>query len=351
MSLTIQAAERSILPDATIRWGIRRLLAKRLRRLHRLAAGRGSAISQAWLEEMSTSPIAIDTGAANDQHYEVPAEFYGLCLGEHRKYSSCLWDQGVSNLDQAEHRMLDLTSSRADLKDGQSILELGCGWGSLSLWMAKRFPNSRILAVSNSESQRAYIMDQAQRRGLGNLRVETVDLNHFHPKTSFDRVVSVEMFEHMRNWEHLLRRISRWLKPDGRLFLHFFSHRETSYPFEDVSSDDWMARHFFTGGLMPSHDLPRRLDIPFEVEDDWAESGKHYAKTSEAWLENLDAHREQALEILQNAGYPVRTEAERQVQRWRMFFLACAELFAYRNGSEWLVSHYLLRPTQEGRLG
>lgn len=347
MSLTLEAAERAIVPDAAIRWGIRRLLRKRLHRLYRSAEAEGTPVSPKWLASMRESPLALETEAANEQHYEVPAEFYALCLGDYRKYSSCYWEEGVSSLSEAEARMLALTCERAKLENGQQILELGCGWGSLSLWMAERYPQSDILAVSNSSSQREFIEGEAKRRGFTNLQVRTVDMNRFETAQRFDRVVSVEMIEHMRNWEELLQRVHGWLLPTGRLFLHHFSHREYSYPFVDEQQDDWMARHFFTGGLMPSHDMVQRLSVPLEVESSWAESGTHYAKTSEAWLAHLDANREQAVRILQEAGYSAKQDAERQVQRWRMFFLACAELFAFREGSEWLVSHYLLRPQSE----
>ena len=349
MSLTIQAAERSLLPDSMIRWGIRQLLSKRLRSLHDQAEmTSGDAALSKWLQEMRSSPIAIGTGEANEQHYEVPADFYALCLGDHRKYSSCYWDEDVADLSQAEERMLALTCERAQLRDGQSILELGCGWGSLSLWMAKHYPSSQILSVSNSASQRAYILDQAKQRGLANLKVVTVDMNDFDSKDRFDRVVSVEMIEHMRNWEKLFGRIATWLNPEGHLFLHFFSHREMSYPFEDSGNQDWMARNFFTGGMMPLHALPFRLQSPFQVVSDWPESGVHYQRTAEAWLQNLDKNRAAAVRTLQAAGYPKKAEAERQVQRWRMFFLSCSELFGYRQGTEWLVSHYLLAPTASG---
>jgi len=348
MSLTIQAAERSLLPDSVIRWGIRSLLRKRLNNLYDQVQERGDAMLSEWLLEMSSSPIAIGTSAANEQHYEVPAEFYALCLGDHLKYSSCYWDKGVDHLSQAEESMLALTCKRAQLRDGQSILELGCGWGSLSLWMAKCYPNSQILSVSNSASQREFILEEAKQRGITNLRVETMDMNDFNPQEHFDRVVSVEMIEHMRNWEKLLTRIYSWLNPDGRLFLHFFSHRESSYPFEDSTSQDWMARNFFTGGMMPQHTLPIHLQTSFEVVSDWPESGVHYQRTAEAWLENLDRNRAEAVRVLQGAGSLGQKDAERQVQRWRMFFLACSELFGYRQGSEWLVSHYLLAPTVQG---
>lgn len=348
MSLTIQAAERALLPDASIRWGIRRLLRKRLSELRDRARQSQQAVPSDWLQQMRDSAIAIETDSANEQHYEVPAEFYTLCLGHHLKYSSCYWDESTQNLSQAEARMLELTCERAQLTDGQTVLELGCGWGSLSLWMAERYPNSQILSVSNSAGQRQYIEARAADRGLTNLEVRTVNINNFQPEGKFDRVVSVEMFEHMRNWEALLTSISQWLESDGKLFLHYFSHRTTSYPFENRGDDDWMARHFFTGGMMPSHDMAHHLEIPLEVEKDWAELGVHYSQTAEAWLKNLDRNRDRALEVLQQAGYNPQRAAERQLQRWRIFFLSCAELFGYHQGSEWLVSHVLLRNQRTG---
>lgn len=348
MSIAIRAAERALLPDRSIRWGIRRLLRKRLQELAQRAMACKSVVDPAWLDQMRTSPIALDTNAANDQHYEVPASFYELCLGRHRKYSSAWWDAETRDLDQAEARMLALTCERACLANGQRILELGCGWGSLSLWMAERYPAASILSVSNSRSQGRFIRKQAEARGLGNLEVVTADMNDFAPDGRFDRVVSVEMIEHIRNWESLLTRVASWLEPTGCLFLHFFSHRVFSYPFEDRGSSDWMARHFFTGGLMPSHDLLTRLDIPLQVEADWCESGTHYARTAEAWLRNLDRYRPLLLEILEQKTGLAPRDAERQLQRWRIFFLSCAELFGYEEGSEWTVSHYRLRPIAVG---
>jgi len=348
MSIAIQAAERALLPDRSIRWGIRRLLRKRLQELTQASKSGQSAVDPAWLDQMRASPIALDIEAANAQHYEVPASFYEICLGRYRKYSSAWWDEDTHDLDQAEARMLALTCERAQLADGQRILELGCGWGSLSLWMAGQYPHASILAVSNSLSQGCYIRKQAQALGLDNLQVVTVDMNDFAPKGRFDRVVSVEMIEHMRNWEALLERVASWLEPTGSLFLHFFSHRVFSYPFEDRGDSDWMARHFFTGGLMPSHDLLSRLDIDLEVDADWCESGTHYARTAEAWLRNLDTYRPLLLEILEQKARLSPKDAERQLQRWRIFFLSCAELFGYANGSEWRVSHYRLRPTVGG---
>ncbi|HSP19168.1 MAG TPA: cyclopropane-fatty-acyl-phospholipid synthase family protein, partial [Myxococcaceae bacterium] len=299
-----------------------------------------------FVEGMAAEELAPSPQAANRQHYEVPAGFFELVLGRHLKYSAGLWKPGVETLDDAEAAMLDLTCRRADLGDGQTVLELGCGWGSLSLWMAARYPASRIVAVSNSQGQGAYIRARAAERGLANLEVRTADMNQFTPGdgAQFDRIVSVEMFEHMRNWPELLRRVGGWLAPGGRLFVHVFAHRRFAYPFEVDGDGDWMARHFFTGGIMPAHDLIGRIPGPLEVEESWLVPGTHYARTAEAWLERLEAHRGAALALLRRdlpAG-----QAKLQLARWRLFFLACAELFGFRGGTEWVVSHHRLRARQ-----
>lgn len=335
MSFAVELAERRLLPDRWVRAGIRNLLR---RRLSEEAVRYDQPATRAqWLEEMARSPLALETGAANRQHYEVPAAFFRAVLGPQLKYSSCLWTPDAVGLADAEERMLTLSAERARLVDGQRVLELGCGWGSWTLWMARHFPNSCITAVSNSHSQREWIEGRARDEGLRNVRVITVDINAFGTDEHFDRVVSVEMFEHMRNWETLLARICGWLSAEGQLFLHFFAHRRYAYPFEAVAEDDWMGKHFFTGGMMPSADLLSRLQIPFDVAEHWIVGGEHYARTAEAWLANLDENREAVTELLARdlggAG------ARRQVQRWRMFFLACAELFGYRAGDEWVVAH------------
>lgn len=342
--------ERDVLPDWLIRIGIRRLLAARLRK-----ESAGGVVAQhrrmrVLIAELKRSPIAIETQAANQQHYEVPARFYELVLGQHRKYSSGLWGNECRTLDQAEAAMLALTVERARLADGQDILELGCGWGSLTLYMAERFPNSHIVAVSNSQSQRAFIQTQLIERSLENVTVVTCDINSFDPGRKFDRVVSVEMFEHMRNYQLLLQRIASWMKPDARLFIHIFSHHLFAYPFESRDATDWMAQHFFTGGLMPSHDLLLNFQEHLKVEDHWWHSGKHYQKTARAWLENLDAHRMEILALLHETyGASEATEELRQVAatrwmvRWRVFFMACEGLWGYREGEEWGVTHLLFR--------
>jgi cyclopropane-fatty-acyl-phospholipid synthase len=339
----IRLAETGWLPDATVRRGIRALLRRRLADETRggVEGDRG-----ALLATLRASPIALETEAANAQHYEVPADFFRLVLGPRRKYSACWFEPG-DDLARAEQRMLALCCERAGIEDGMRVLDLGCGWGSLTLWLAERYPRASVLAVSNSKSQREHVLGECARRGFGNVEVVTADANRFEPERRFDRVVSIEMFEHLRNWERMLARVARWLEPDGRAFLHVFCHRTTPYLFEDRGASDWMARHFFTGGLMPSADLIDAFDRDLAVEERWFVNGRHYARTSEAWLCNLDAARERAFEVLAAAHGP--REAARQLRRWRLFFLACAELFAFGGGAEWLVAHYRLAPARGRR--
>jgi cyclopropane-fatty-acyl-phospholipid synthase len=330
--------EKSLLPDPVLRFGIRRRVRQRLRRSERAAGGDPAGALRAFRDELDHMPIAVHTDDANQQHYELPAAFFERVLGPRLKYSCCWFDSGETSLAAAEVAMLDRTGERAELADGQSILDLGCGWGSLSLYFAERFPASRILGVSNSASQREYILDCARRRGLANLDVVTADINSFTIEDTFDRVVSIEMFEHMKNYRRLLARIAGWLNPGGKLFVHIFSHRNFAYHYQAEGPGDWMARHFFTGGTMPAHNLLPEFQDDLRLERDWVVDGAHYRRTADTWLANMDDARVDILPILklvygaENAGL--------WWGRWRLFFMACAELFGYANGTEWQVSHY-----------
>lgn len=331
-------AERGMLPDALLRLGIRRLCAQRLAEER---AGGPDAEAERFarrMEDLRQSPVALHTDAANAQHYELPAAFFEHCLGPRRKYSCCYYPQGDETLAQAEDAMLALYGERAELADGQDILELGCGWGSLTLWMAERYPHARILAVSNSHGQRRHIESQCRVRGLDNVQVLTEDANTLALQSSrFDRCVSVEMFEHMRNYAVLLGRIADWLRPGGKLFVHVFAHRTLMYPFQTHGQDNWLGRHFFTGGLMPSADTLLWFQRELAIEQRWLVDGTHYQRTANDWLARQDAWRDQVLGVLSAAYGP---HAELWFQRWRMFWMACAELFGYDGGRQWLVAHY-----------
>ncbi|RMF14770.1 MAG: class I SAM-dependent methyltransferase [Candidatus Dadabacteria bacterium] len=331
--------KRNLVPDAAIRAAIRWNCRLRLKEQCRQPGEERLLVE---------GPVALHTDAANEQHYELPPRFFELVLGPHRKYSSAYWPDGDETLAQAEEKMLERTMAAARLANGQRILELGCGWGSLTLTMAARFRDARIVAVSNSTAQRDYILAVAAQEGLDNIDIVTADMNDFDPGERFDRIVSVEMFEHMRNWQELLRRCGNWLAEDGEMFIHIFCHRHFCYPYEVRDATDWMAKYFFTGGLMPDYGVFQRFPDLVAVAQEEFLPGWHYQKTAEAWLRNLDAHRDEVLELF--AGVYGPRDASLWLQRWRIFFMACAEMFGFRGGAEWGVGHYRLRPVRGARV-
>ena len=341
--------ETGLVPDVLLRWGIRRICAARLREE---AAGGVEAQRERrrrLLAQLDAGPVAICTGAANAQHYEVSAEFFQQVLGRHMKYSCGYWPPGVRTLDESEEAMLALTAGRARIAGGQHILELGCGWGSLTLYLAEHFPDCRITAVSNSRSQKKFIDARARHRRFGNVEVITADMNTFDPGKQFDRVVSVEMFEHMRNYRELFARIARWMRPGALLFIHIFAHAQFAYPYEVRGPDDWMARHFFTGGMMPSEDLLPAFGRDLCCIERWRLDGTHYQRTAEAWLARMDANSRLLRPVL--AGTYGEDDAQLWWMRWRLFFLACSELWGYRQGSEWIVCHYLFEAVRRSLPG
>lgn len=334
----INLIEKGLLPDRLVRLGIRKLCEQRLKEESAFDCEAQGERYHEFLQQLKSSEVAIKTDKANEQHYEVPAQFYHYALGKNLKYSSAFWPEDVNNLDQAEQAMLELYAERGEFVDGQDVIELGCGWGSLTLYLAAKYPNSQITGVSNSNSQREYIEQQARERGLSNITIITQDINRFDPGRQFDRIISIEMFEHVRNYEVLFERVSNWLKDDGKVFLHVFCHRYLMYPFLEEGDDNWMGRYFFSGGQMPAADTFLNFQRELQLDRRWLVNGQHYEKTSNAWLENMDRHHKQIIPLFETVyGKDI---AKIWFQRWRIFFMACAELFGYAGGNEWMVAHY-----------
>jgi cyclopropane-fatty-acyl-phospholipid synthase len=336
MSLAIKLAENHLVPDDVTRYGIRRLLRKRLRK------SQDNTSFHQYINEVTTGPIATEMDKANEQHYMLPPEFFQRVLGDNLKYSCCLFESSVNQLTDAEDLMLKKTCERAGIKDGMKILDVGCGWGSLSLYIARKFPNCQIDSVSNSSEQKLFIEKRCALEGINSIQVTTADINVFDPDKQFDRVVSVEMFEHTRNFRKLLDKISTWLLPEGKLFVHIFCHDRYTYLFETEGDDNWMGRYFFTGGIMPSYTLLDSVGGKITMEKSWKVSGTHYAKTSRAWLANMDSDKPASMELFHTT---YGAQASVWFQRWRMFFMACEELFAFNHGREWFVGHYLMSPS------
>ena len=336
---TINWVEQGYIPDNIIRKGIRRLLKQRLHEISANDTEQASLLKNAFIAGMKTSPVALTPEKANEQHYEVPSSFYEMVLGKHNKYSCCYWDEETASLNDAEKNALRLSCEHAAIENGHSILELGCGWGSLTLWMAQHYPQSQITAVSNSHSQKQYIESVAEQRGITNIKIITCDMNDFESTEVFDRIVSLEMFEHMRNWKNLFEKVSTWLKDEGKFFMHVFSHRAVPYAFEVKDSSDWMSEYFFTGGMMPCDDLPLHFQDNLKISNSWSWNGKHYEKTSNAWLKRMDEQKSELMPLFKSTyGEDL---AQTWWMRWRLFFMACAELFAYENGQQWHVMHYV----------
>ena len=329
---------RGLVPDYLLRRGVRNQGKQRLQMM------KNTNLKQEYLtflKEASSGEIAIHTDDANNQHYEVDSEFFQYCLGKNLKYSSCYWNDDTSSLDEAEEIMLDLYCKRAKIKDGMTILDVGCGWGSLSLYLAQKYPKSKITGVSNSNSQRKFIEGVAYERGLQNLKIITKDINSFNADEKFDRVISIEMFEHTKNSKKLMNSINKWLNSDGLFFMHVFAHKDNPYYFDTNQKNAWMAKYFFTGGMMPNHNLFKDLNSDLNYQKSWMLSGTHYEKTSNAWLERMDLNKRKILELFKKKNS--NSMAKKKFHFWRLFFIACAEIFGYDGGSEWVVSHHLFK--------
>ncbi|MBN1549984.1 class I SAM-dependent methyltransferase [bacterium] len=339
MKRIFDLVEKGLVPDTFIRQGIRRLLAQRLKQEKRSTLEDQMEHLQTLVMMLRKSNVAVETQIANEQHYEIPASFFEILLGKHKKYSGCYFETAQTSLDEAEEKSLKMICERAGIEDGMHILELGCGWGAVSLWIAKHFPRTEVTAVSNSSNQQEYIQRKSQQRGLSNIDIIKSDMNNFSISHMFDRVVSVEMFEHMRNYDQLMERISGWLKTNGKLFVQIFCHREFAYFFEAVGITDWMGKYFFSSGIMPSEYLLLYFQKHLTIEKHWRVNGLHYTKTLHNWLINLDSNTQEIRKIFDETYGSM--ESEKWIMRWRIFLMACEELFRYRNGNEWYLVQYL----------
>ena len=329
---------RGLIPDSLLRRGVRNQGRQRLQMM------KNTDLKQEYLtflKQASSGKIAVHTDDANNQHYEVDSEFFQYCLGKNLKYSSCYWNDDTSSLDEAEDIMLDLYCKRAKIEDGMTVLDVGCGWGSLSLYLAQKYPKSKITGVSNSNSQRKFIEKLGYERNLHNLNIVTKDINSFDTNKKFDRIISIEMFEHTKNSKILMDSINKWLAPDGLFFMHVFAHKYNPYYFDTEQKNAWMAKYFFTGGMMPNHDLFKDLESDLNYQKSWMLSGTHYEKTSNAWLEKMDSNKTKILELFRRNNS--NSVAKKKFYFWRLFFIACAEIFGYNGGSEWIISHHLFK--------
>ena len=329
---------RGLIPDWILRRGVRSQGKERLNMMNKVDSRKEYS---KFINEASTGNIAVNTDDANNQHYEVDSEFFKYCLGKNLKYSCCFWDDSTLDLDSAEDNMLEIYSKRAEIKDGMNILDIGCGWGSLSLFLAQKYPKSEITGVSNSSSQKIFIDSEASKRNISNLKIITRDINDFRTEEKYDRIISIEMFEHTKNTKKLMNLINDWLNPNGLFFMHVFAHKENPYYFDRDQKNAWMAKYFFTGGMMPNHNLFKDLKSNLEYQKSWMLSGEHYEKTSNAWLDKMDQNKKEILSLFERSNSS--SIAKRKFHFWRLFYIACAEIFGYDNGNEWVVSHHLFK--------